>query len=245
MRGIGNWITRSILGERRYGALTYRRYPALGRAWGGPMNGQAWRCRLVAELVLKLDPAAIVETGAYRGTTTEWLSAFQLPVYTCEASEENYGFSRSRLGAIPNVHLLCKDSRTALREILGGPLSNVADRQILFYLDAHWNDDLPLADEMDIIFSVTSRAAVLVDDFQVPDDPGYGYDDYGQGKALTQQYIADSARRHGLAAFYPTTSSTRETGAKRGCVLLVREQTLGALVGGVSLLRRLPHPVAP
>ena len=60
------------------------------------MNGQAWRCRLVAELILKLDPVALVETGTYLGTTTEWLSAFQLPVFTCEASAENFGlFPRS------------------------------------------------------------------------------------------------------------------------------------------------------
>ena len=77
------------------------------------------------------------------------------------------------------------DSRAALRQILNGPLAPMRDQPILFYLDAHWNVDLPLSEETDIIFSAAPRATVLIYDFQVPGDPGDGYDDYGSGKALT------------------------------------------------------------
>jgi len=77
------------LDPRRVGAMKFRENPALGRAWGGPMNGQRWRCLMFAELVHKIEPKAIVETGTYLGTTTEWLAAFQLPVFTCEADPEN------------------------------------------------------------------------------------------------------------------------------------------------------------
>jgi hypothetical protein len=195
-------------------------------------------------LILKTDPAAIVETGTYRGTTTEWLAAFQAPVYSCEASAENFGFSRARLGAIPNVHLLHMDSRAALRHILTGPLSLQWNQPILFYLDAHWHDDLPLADEIDIIFAAAPRAIVLVDDFQVPDDPGYAFDDYGPGKVLTPECIADSVARHSLAAYYPLTPSARETGAKRGCVALAKHATEGPSFDRISLLRQISpsHP---
>lgn len=233
------WLTRQILGDEQYGALQYQRSPADGRAWGGPMNGQAWRCKLVAELILEAEPVALVETGTYRGTTTEWLSAFQLPIYTCEASPENYGFSRARLKVIPNVNLMHLDSRAALRKLLGGPLFQELNKPILFYLDAHWNEELPLADEMEIIFSACRRAVVLVDDFQVPDDPGYGFDDYGPGKALTLDYIAEKVRGHGLAMFYPRKASQEETGAKRGCIVLADSHRMGSILDGVCLLRRL------
>jgi hypothetical protein len=228
-----------LLGAKTYGALRYRGSPTSGRAWGGPMNGQGGRVRLVAELLLKTEPVAIVETGTYRGTTTEWLAAFQLPVYTCEASGLNFGFSRARLGVVPNVHMLHLDSRSALRHLLTGPLSAQLDKPILFYLDAHGSQDLPLAEEIDIIFPVASRAIVLIDDFQVPDDPGYAYDDYGPGKLLTPDYIAEGVARHSLQCFYPRTPAERETGTRRGCVVLAQHADIIATLEGVANLRRL------
>jgi hypothetical protein len=73
--------------------------------------------------------------------------------------------------------------------LFDGPLRGFAGRTILFYLDAHWNDDLPLEEELELIFSVHPHAVVMIDDFQVPDDPGYQFDEYGPGKALTPALI--------------------------------------------------------
>ena len=217
------------LERERLGALKFRQQPALGRAWGGPMNGQRWRCLMFAELVHRTAPKAIVETGTYLGTTTEWLAAFQLPVFTCEAHPENYGFSRARLQATPNVRVLKADSRAFLTQLLGGPFG---DGSNLFYLDAHWNADLPLADELEIIFCRSLDSVVVIDDFEVPGDPGYAFDDYGAGKALTSEYISGMIERFKLRAYYPTKPSTCETGAKRGCVVLAHRT-----LSDVSLLR--------
>jgi hypothetical protein len=216
-------LARIVLTPKQFGAYEYRRYPALGRAWGGPMNGQSGRCKLVADLIMRCDFAALIETGTYRGTTTEWLSAFQLPIYTCEASEENYGFSQARLGGISNIHMLLQDSRVALQSIFKGPLSNSTNRPVLAYLDAHWNDNLPLEEELDIIFSSYPEALVLVDDFEVPDDPGYSFDDYGPGKCLNAGYIAAVGSKHDLVTLYPSTASEHETGARRGCVVIAQQ----------------------
>lgn len=226
---------KRVLSEEDYGRYLYRRYPRLGRGWGGPLNGQKWRCLMVSELLLKLDPVAIVETGTYRGASTEWFASFRIPVYSCEASSHNYGFSRARLRAVDGVNLAQGDSRAALRDFLTKPLAEQLDEPILFYLDAHWNADLPLAEEIDLIFNTCSRAAVLIDDFQVPGDPGYGYDDYGPGLSLIAEYVASAVKRHGLTVRYPTTPSDQETGAKRGVVLLT-QATLEPTVAAVSLL---------
>jgi hypothetical protein len=223
--------------EIRLGALDYRRRPWDGRAWGGPFNGQAWRCRLVAELILKFDPVSIVETGTYLGTTTEWLSGFQLPVYSCEASERNFGFAQQRLGRTPNVHLMLCDSRAGLRWLISGALADKLQQPILLYLDAHWNDDLPLAEELDIVFGAFPRAVVMIDDFQVPEDPGYTFDDYGPGKALTCEYVAPVMSRHELGLYYPARSSHDETGARRGCAVLAKKALVGHVLHEVALLR--------
>jgi len=230
-------VATGILGEVRAGALKYRLRPSSGRAWGGPFNGQAWRCRLIAEIILKTDPVAIVETGTYLGTTTEWLSAFQIPVWSCEVSAINFGFAHQRLAMVPHVKIVHNDSRAALQEILDGPLKSNQLDTILFYLDAHWNDDLPLAEELEIVFAVCPRAIVVVDDFQVPGDPGYGFSDFGKNKALTMNYIVDIISTYQLATYYPSISSDRETGAKRGCSIIAKANVAGDVLSNVSLLR--------
>jgi hypothetical protein len=52
-------------------------------------------------------------------------------------------------------------------------LERLRDSPLFFYLDAHWNEDLPLAEEIDLIFSRSPCAVVMIDDFEVPGDPGF------------------------------------------------------------------------
>jgi hypothetical protein len=192
-------------------------------------------------MVEKLRPAAIVETGTYLGTTTEWMAAFQVPVFSCECSEEHFGFARARLGRIPNVTVVLGDSRRVLASLLGGALRGARQQPLLFYLDAHWNADLPLIEEIDLVFNQCPRAIVLIDDFEVPDDPGYGFDSYGPGRALNALYIAAAVRAHGLVSFLPSTPSSAETGMRRGCVVLCKDAALAEALIAMPLLR--PPPV--
>jgi hypothetical protein len=78
----------------------------------------------------------------------------------------------------------------------------------------------------------------MIDDFQVPDDNGYGYDDYGVGKALIRGYIAPLVSQFELAEFYPRTPSAVESGGRRGCVVVTRHPSLIEALEGISLLRR-------
>jgi hypothetical protein len=116
---------------------------------------------------------------------------------------------------------------------------------LFFYLDAHWNEDLPLADEIDIIFGRSSNAVVMIDDFEVPGDPGFDYDDYGPGKALNAEYIAPLAEKHGLAIFYPSVPSREETGRRRGCTVLCKSAFLGRALQHIPLLRQAIDNTSP
>lgn len=223
--------------EEKKGRWDFHLHPDLRRSWGGPMNGQAGRCCLVADLIWRTDPVAILETGSFRGQTTEWLSAFQRPVWTSEFSPRNYGFAKARLEKIKTVHMLKSDSRVALRSVLSGPLTSEVDESLLFYLDAHWEDDLPLAEEIDIIFAHCPKALILVDDFEVADDEGYEFDDYGPGKVLNAAYIAPQVEAYGLSAFYPALPSHRETGARRGCIVLAKKMVWKDVLGASEFLR--------
>jgi hypothetical protein len=172
------------------------------------------------------------------------MAAFQVPVFTCESSAENFGFAQARLSAIRHVTVTLGDSRDFLRSLLKGPLLDARREAVIFYLDAHWNADLPLAEEVDLIFSSCQKAAVLIDDFEVPGDPGYGFDTYGPDLTLSASYIAAAVQEHRLATFYPSTPSSSETGMRRGCVVLSKDAVLGEMLRAISLLRRAQAEVA-
>jgi hypothetical protein len=212
-------------------------YPDRGAAWGGPFNGQRFRLALFWALIRQLKPAAIVETGTYLGTTTELMAETGLPVFTVEAHPRSYGFAWARLRRQRNVTLLHADSRAALRSLFDGPLRGFADRTLFFYLDAHWNDDLPLAEEIDIIFTHCPAAVVMVDDFRVPWDADYSYDDYGPEKALTDTYISSAVVTLGLCAHYPSTPARIESGHRRGCVVLSNVFLHRTELSRITLLR--------
>jgi predicted O-methyltransferase YrrM len=207
--------------------------PSLRDSWGGPLNGQARRQDMFRELISALDIAAIVETGTYRGTTTEFFAHLTgVPVYTMERVRRYFEYARRRLACYPHVHPVLGDSREYLHR-LAARRDHKGDL-MLFYLDAHWDDDLPLRQEIELIVRSWESAIIVVDDFEVPGDEGYQYDDYGTGKALTAEYLRGDAL-NGYSIFYPAASSTAETGAMRGCVGLVAPQ----LVERVSALEHL------
>jgi len=133
-------------------------------------------------------------------------------------------------------------------------LQALAGHTLFFYLDAHghvFDDDLPLAEELDIVFRRCPLAVVMIDDFAVPNDAGYGYDDYGPGRALVFDYIRPAIAVHQLQAFFPSTPSVVDYPStpmaaaglvvpgrlRRGCVVLAKEARHAPVLASIPLLR--------
>jgi hypothetical protein len=226
-----------LLGDTALGWIDFIRSPERGAAWGGPFNGQRYRQALFHQLINAIAPPAIVETGTYLGATTELLAQTGLPVFTIEGQLRHYGFARARLRQHRNVMLSHGDSRAELRKLFKGALSGLCNDRLFCYLDAHWNEDLPLAEEIQIIFSGFPNAVVMIDDFEVPGDSGFGYDHYGPGRALNASYVAPMVETHDLALFYPSTPSSEESGLRRGCAVLCKTGINCEKLQMVSLLR--------
>lgn len=191
------------------------------------MNGQTGRKAIVNELFQRISFTAAVETGTYMGQTTGYLaSSFHIPVHSSEIIPRYYHVSRRLLRDLPNVHLHCRDARAFLDEISrelardSGPL--------FFYLDAHWYEDLPLVEEVRLIASRWTDYVVLIDDFQVPGDPGYGFDRYGD-RNLNLSLLAPALQASGIEAFFPAIHSSQESGRKRGSVLLASPSLVDAV----------------
>lgn len=204
-----------------------------------PMNGQSARMEIVRQIVERGAIERVVETGTHLGSTTLWLSAFGIPVISCELHPRRFGYARHRLRRQGHIQLHQANSVDLLQHLVSaeGLPENPRARPTLFYLDAHWNDYLPLRDELRLVFGGFPRAVVLIDDFQVPGDSGYGYDDYGPGKALTLEYLR-SAQTPPLTVFFPSVASRHETGRRRGCVVVTTDAELTRTLEKIPLLRR-------
>lgn len=207
------------------------------RWWGGAFNGQQGRTEIIENVIKICQISDVVETGTFRGTTSEFLATrVSGRIYSCELATRYFLYAQRRLCAYSNVEIQLADSRTFLESLLGREA--VRQSRVLFYLDAHWNADLPLAREIEIILTSHPSNIIAIDDFQVPFDNGYGYDDYGADKRLWLPILAPFRDR--ISNFYvPAIASQDETGAKRGCIFFASTPELDNLLAQVPNLRRI------
>lgn len=182
-------------------------------------NRQILRAALIVSLSERLKPTAFVETGTYLGETA--IAAQDLlavPVYTVEVSLANYLQAlsvRLRTGRLGGIHQYLGNSPEVIRRLAS---DNRLGSRPFFYLDAHWGDYCPVADEFTAIFKGFPWAVVLVDDFQVPDKPDFGFDSYGEtpiGLDVVRPVLNSQAR-----LFLPDHDPAAESGHRRGTLLL-------------------------
>lgn len=201
------------------GALGYWRFPEQRDAWGGTFNGQSNRIAIFHELNAIYRFRHAFESGTHRGTTTQFLaSAIHGRVWTVEIDPWSFGFCCARFCLDRRVRTIFGDSRHVLEHL--APRWAKAGPNF-FYLDAHWGGELPLRREIQTILAADPRAVVVIDDCQVEDDSGYGYDDYGVGRAITLDYIRAAGRNFSPRLFVPRLAAAQETGERRGCAILL------------------------
>jgi len=161
-------------------------------------NGQIARAFIIDRVQREFGCTSFVETGTYRGSTSAFVSkAFHLPVFTCELDNSSYMKSKMNLFWFKNIKLSHQSSPNFLKSIT---TADVAGNNPLFYLDAHWNDYLPLSDELSIIAKSVERAVIVIDDFYVP-DRDFAYDSY-DGQRLDQELVTRSLSERSDYSFY-------------------------------------------
>jgi hypothetical protein len=228
------------LGDRipRLGALADRQRRETFDHWDLGFNGQRGRQRMLSELVASTGVDTFVETGTFRGRTASYVRHyFRLPVWSVELVPRSYELCRWRFRDDPDVHLARGDSRDFLRSMA----QELTGRRCLFYLDAHWYDDLPLADELRIISRGWDEYVVVVDDFRVDDDSSYFYDDYGPGLSLELANLPLS-EIGAHAAYFPTLRGGDDDYPWRGCVVIGRGDPMCEALNAIPSLRPAGQP---
>jgi len=231
---------RRIIEHRVAPRYFARRYFRSGLHFGAPLNGQTGRAAVIEAIIHTCQILRIVETGSYLGASTAWFAGLGLPVATVEITPLFAHFCELRVRHSPNVRVVLGDSVSFLNALARQPERHDAT---LFYLDAHWWKPLPLGEELRTVFTSFPNSVVVIDDFAVPDDAGYGFDDYGPGQRLDMDYVGQQGIG-GLAAFFPVMRSEEETGARRGSVILARHADMIIKLDSIALLRRAPSEVA-
>ena len=242
MRRAAKAIVISLLGAKALGRLDYILKRRSKDPFGGPLNGQNFRQRIYADIMNRGDFKAIVETGTFRGTTTEFFAKAGLPVYSVEIDSRAHGFASQRLSHLRDrVHLFLGNSPEFLQSLAGDPAFPKSN--VFFYLDAHVQNaqvyhKAPLVEELEIIFANWDKAVVMVDDFQVP-GMAYSFDDWGPGKNLDMACL-EPLKHLELSFLFPAFGPEQETGAKRGWVLLCQDAKLTKILERINGLTSNP-----
>lgn len=119
----------------------------------------------------------IVETGTYKGQTTEKMATFFKNVYTIELSNELYGQAKKRFKENKNVHCHQGDSAQVLPNIL-----KQLKTKTVFFLDAHFSlgdtaqgsENTPILTELNLIKKAgITDAIIIIDDMRMFYKPTY------------------------------------------------------------------------
>lgn len=152
---------------------------------GGPFGFDITTALQTDALMRAYGCDGIVETGCFRGDTTEFLSRAypDLPVLTCDLDHVSAATTRLRLRDRQNVEVYHGDSA----ELLPHMLRRL--KKPLVYLDAHWNTRWPLREEL----AAVQHGIVAIDDFDIGHQR-FSYDHYDGivcGPDLVSAALAD------------------------------------------------------
>lgn len=156
----------------------------------------------------------IIETGTYRGFTTQRLAELA-ETYTVELNEEFFKESKKNIGDNPKITQFLGNTVDFLKE----QLPKLKDKKLLFFLDAHfYNQPCPLLHELAVIAENKIKPIIAIHDFLNPSHLDYGYDIYN-GQPFTWEWIKPSIEKI-YGENYSFHYNDKATGAKRGVIFI-------------------------
>lgn len=179
-----------------------------------PFNGQAVRWSTISAISRSFAPTVAIETGTFLGSSTPYISTLVTgKTYSIEINQETLQKTTRRFREnhpSRDIDLILGDSAEEIRKVLAS--LDPAFTRVIAYLDAHWLDAIPTTDELLALVEWGGAWIAVIDDFKVPHDSGYGYDQYGDTVIGPKIVPAKS----GISVYVPSISSNRESGVKRG-----------------------------
>jgi hypothetical protein len=186
-------------------------YLYMSKWFSRPFNGQVLRHNQIQQIANVFKPDVAIETGTFLGTSTPYLSTMVSgKTYTIEFINKYAKKARMRFeGEFQNfkITLIEGNSVNEIQKLLKTIPSTLT---ILAYLDAHWEKELPTAQELNELLAWGGNWIAVIDDFKVPGDDSYGFDRYGE------LVVDQSLIPKGLRFMVPNQSAKFESGARKG-----------------------------
>lgn len=179
-------------------------------------NGDVHLAKKFLQIKKDFSISTIIETGTFHGKTTEWFSRNFDYVYTAEVKPEHYQIAAESLSSLDNVKMFLDTSPSVLQQVL--PV--IDENKSIIFLDAHWYTN-PVLDELVQIKKSGKKPILAIHDFQVPEHPELGYDQYpDQGIVYNWEWIQNH-----IESIYGSDGYIKEyneiaTGAMRGCLFI-------------------------
>lgn len=201
-----------------------------------PFNGQAVRWSTISAISRSFAPTVAIETGTFLGSSTPYISTLVTgKTFSIEINKDTLQKTIRRFRENHpkrDIDLILGDSAQEIKKILRK--LNPLDNRVIAYLDAHWLDAIPTTDELLALVEWGGAWVAIIDDFKVPHDSGYGFDQYGD-TVIGPKIVPTKS---GISVYVPSISSTRESGVRRGTGYLfnelseaiVKPESLGDLV---------------
>ncbi len=166
------------------------------------LHGDPIAIELFKRLVEKFKIDVIVETGTFRGFTTALFAQMfpNVKIYTCEIDTFNYKKAKKYLKQFNNVWVFNQSSPEFLKELCE---KNILTNKTLFYLDAHWLDEWPLEQELRIISNNLKSALIVIDDFKVPNDTRFVFDEYEDKECSIEIVLPNISKKNRYNLLFP------------------------------------------
>lgn len=148
--------------------------------------------KLLTEYIRPFKLNVAVETGTWHGTTTEWFASHLAEVHTVELKGDLFQENKARFAGRPHVKLYLGNSPDVLTSLLP---TFTPQKRAIFYLDAHWFDNIPVNDELLAISKSVCKnnCLIVIDDFCLPDRPDFWCENW-HGTFLNLAHIEKNLR---------------------------------------------------
>lgn len=187
----------------RYDKGRYRIHPV-------GFHGDKYLIELVELLIKKC--SHFVETGANVGTTLRFVADRNphLECYSCEPDLLAYKLLKKNISGFTNCNVKRMYSEDFLMDLFKN--TGIVNEMPVFWLDAHgYGFPWPLKNEISLITNSVMKAFILIDDFKVPDNDSFLFDEYN-GQVCSYEYIQNSLNSSkGYRFWYPSYSDRTST----------------------------------
>ena len=155
-----------------------------------PFHNDLFMMRIMLNCLEKTE--YFIETGLYLGYTSYFVAKnfTNVKCYSCDNNSHFFDLAKNNIGELDNlkIELICSPNGLYQLNKLYQD-DSIFDKNIVFWIDAHFYEYCPLNDEIDYITQNFNKFTMFIDDFCVPYDNKFRNDGDGFTIESIKPYI--------------------------------------------------------